>query len=304
MQEETSLHLDVMLVAWTTATDGGLTHARTALKQAAEALLRQSREHDAGRGQNLMQHLAEGMLGDESQARLIYGDNSTRAVETTVRQALAEGARRVVAIPLVFSLEMLYPRYEELGALRDRLSNLAALHPEVDILFIGPPFDKSPAMERLIAALERYEPPTTDVLAAVVRRAFCGDDQLFQRFMKKLQAALPPDTRVVLRGSALTGKSYLTGDDFDARGARTSDIDLTIVGEEPLARWDPTGFFIPGVLTVPVSDEHPEYAPWINPARVQLQQMVRRPVTIQAMSQWFLDLRTALLDTPYLSLDL
>ena len=45
-----------------------------------------------------------------------------------------------------------------------------------------------------------------------------------------LEAALPPDTAAVLRGSAITGQRH--GDDapFDADGPGTSDLDLTLVG--------------------------------------------------------------------------
>jgi len=141
------------------------------------------------------------------------------------------------------------------------------------------------------------------LLEAAIGRGFNGDGHLFMRFMAQLQAALPTDARLVLRGSTLTGFRYEGGHPHDADGPGTSDIDITAISEEALARWHPDGFYLPGILSIPLSDEHPEYAPWLDPSRRRAQEMVGRPVTVQAMAGWFLELRTALLETPYLYLD-
>lgn len=113
----------------------------------------------------------------------------------------------------------------------------------------------------------------------------------------------PPDTRAAMRGSSVTGVNHLTGAPFDQAGPGTSDLDLTLVGEDPLSRWHEDGFYIPGVLTMPLGDEDPELAPWLEPTRRTLQRMVGRPVHIQAMSRWLLEVRRGLLGMPYLLLD-
>jgi hypothetical protein len=44
-------------------------------------------------------------------------------------------------------------------------------------------------------------------------------------------------------------------------------------------------------------------APTIDPARSAAQSIARRPVSIQAMARWFLDLRSGLQGQPYVLLD-
>ena len=66
---------------------------------------------------------------------------------------------------------------------------------------------------------------------------------------------------MVLRGSAVTGERWKDGAPFDADGPGTSDLDLTLVGDEVLGSFKLTGFYVPGVHTIPLSDEHPDIAP-------------------------------------------
>ena len=295
--------IDAVLVAWSPAEDTAWTQAKSALSQAAQVFFAYFNEEEEPPSHDLVDELGQEMLGEDAAARLVYGGRGTSAVEDTVRRAIDEGAEQVMVVPLIFTLETLYPAYAKLGDMRARLSGIEALHPGVEILFVGPPFDQTPQIEGLAARIREYEPEGSELLQDVIARGFKDDQALFALFMKKLQEALPADARVVLRGSTLTGQSYTTGRPFDARSPGTSDIDITIVSEESLVRWAGEGFYIPGILAIPVSDENPHFAPWLNPARVELQRMVERPVTIQAMTQWFLDLRTALLNTPYLFLD-
>lgn len=120
--------------------------------------------------------------------------------------------------------------------------------------------------------------------------------------MQELRSALPPGTRVAIRGSTLTGRSWSTGRPFDALGPGTSDLDLVLIGKEAMAKWSSKAFYIPGVNTMPLSDKMPDIAPALNPVRVALQQMVGRPVNFQAMPQWFLELRRLILGQPYMVL--
>jgi hypothetical protein len=136
----------------------------------------------------------------------------------------------------------------------------------------------------------------------VVRLAFGSDEGRFQSFCQLLQEFVPPGTRAILRGSAVTGQRWKDGAPFDADGTGTSDLDVTLVGSACLAYFTVTGFFVPGLHSRPLSDEDPDIAPDLVPLRRQLMDMVRRPVNIQASRDIVKSLRGDLLGQPYLTL--
>jgi hypothetical protein len=107
---------------------------------------------------------------------------------------------------------------------------------------------------------------------------------------------------VVLRGSAVTGERWKDGSAFDADGPGTSDLDLTLVGDQVLGSFNLTGFYVPGVHTIPLSDAHPDIAPDLVPLRRRLMELVQRPVNIQATRDFVMYLRGDLLGQPYLTL--
>src|SRR5919106_4024699 len=88
----------------------------------------------------------------------------------------------------------------------------------------------------------------------VVRLAFGGEARRFEEFCEMVRAAIPEGTAVVLRGSAITGERWKDGAPFDAEGPGTSDLDLTLVGDEVLQHFKLTGFYVPGVHSRPLSD--------------------------------------------------
>jgi hypothetical protein len=138
--------------------------------------------------------------------------------------------------------------------------------------------------------------------ANVVRLAFGGSERRFCEFCDTVRAAIPPDTAVVLRGSAVTGARWKDGAPFDADGPGTSDLDLTLVGDGVIGLFKVTGFFVPGVHSRPLSDEDPEIAPDLVPLRTRLMEMVGRPVNIQATRDFVMYLRGELIGQPYLVL--
>src|SRR5829696_8680613 len=101
----------------------------------------------------------------------------------------------------------------------------------------------------------------------VIRLAFAGNPEEFKRFCDVLEEFVPPGTVAILRGSAITGKRWKDGAPFDADGPGTSDLDLTLVGDEVLQHFTLTGFYVPGVHTMPLGDEHPDIAPDLLPLR-------------------------------------
>ena len=136
----------------------------------------------------------------------------------------------------------------------------------------------------------------------VIRLAFGGSEQRFTDFVRAIQESIPSDTGVVLRGSAVTGRRWKDGAEFDAEGAGTSDLDLTLVGDEVLKLFKVTGFFVPGIHSRPLSDRDPDIAPDLVPLRERLMAMVGRQVNIQATRDFVMYLRGEVIGQPYLVL--
>jgi len=138
--------------------------------------------------------------------------------------------------------------------------------------------------------------------ANVVRLAFDGRPENLERFCRAIDEVIPPGTIVVLRGSAVTGHRWKDQAPFDADGPGTSDLDLTFVGSGCLLFFKPTGFFVPGVHSRPLSEEDPDIAPGLVALRQTLMDQVKRPVNIQASRDIVLHFRGDLLGQPYLVL--
>jgi hypothetical protein len=138
--------------------------------------------------------------------------------------------------------------------------------------------------------------------ANVVRLAFGGDEERFNDFLRVLRQEIPPGTAVVLRGSAVTGRRFKDDAPFDADGPGTSDLDVTLVGDQAIGLFTVTGFFIPGVHSRPLSDEDPGIAPGLIPLRETLMAMTGRPVNIQATRRAAMKFRGDTLGQPYVTL--
>lgn len=136
----------------------------------------------------------------------------------------------------------------------------------------------------------------------VIRLVFGGSGARFEEFVRTIEDAVPAGTRMVLRGSAVTGRRWKDGAVFDAEGPGTSDLDLTLVGDEAVGLFKLTGFFVPGIHSRPLSDEDPDIAPSLVPLRERLMAMAGRPVNIQATRDLVMYLRGEVLGQPYLVL--
>lgn len=152
------------------------------------------------------------------------------------------------------------------------------------------------------------EPATTEVITAetladAIDRGFDGDAGRLQRFVSVLESALPPGTTIALRGSTVVGRAYRTGEPFDAHGPRTSDLDVVLIGDPVMALWVPEAQVLGGVNTLPLWDEAPWVAPALDRVRRRAQAIAGRPVSLQAMAAWFLELRTVVQGQPYVVLN-
>jgi predicted nucleotidyltransferase len=136
-------------------------------------------------------------------------------------------------------------------------------------------------------------------LENVVRLAFHGERARYDAFCRAIREVVPPGTTVVLRGSAVTGRRWKDGAPFDADGPGTSDLDLTLVGDDVIGFFKATGFFVPGLHSRPMGEDDPDIAPDLVPLRERLMGMVGRPVNIQASREMVMFFRGELLGQPY-----
>jgi hypothetical protein len=248
--------------------------------------------------------LAAAISEDGDDPTVQYAATADEAIEA-VRARIDDGAAAVAVVPVGLAVD------DAEGSLRDpdllelhrRLDEVGREHPGVELQYVGPPFDHAPALEAAVAALRPAGSEEPALLAGAIDRAFEGDLDRFARFMAALQAGVPAGTRLVLRGSAVQGSSYKTGEPFDARGPGTSDLDIVLIGDEAMAAWEPEAFYLPGVNTQPLYDDARDIAsPTLEKARAAAQAVAGRPVALQAMTRWFLDLRSGLQGTPYVVL--
>jgi hypothetical protein len=136
----------------------------------------------------------------------------------------------------------------------------------------------------------------------VIQLAFNGDPQHFEEFCNVLREFIPKNTGAVLRGSSITGVRWNDGAPFDCEGPGTSDLDLTLIGDDVIALFSSDGFYIPLIHTKPLSDKDIDIAPDLLPLREKLQAMVGRPVNIQATRDFVTYVREELLGQPHLHL--
>ena len=141
-----------------------------------------------------------------------------------------------------------------------------------------------------------------DVRAEALERGFGGDPDRLRRFVEALESGLPSGTTIALRGSAVAGASFKTGEPFDAQGPRTSDLDIVLVGDLVVDFWVPDAQVLGGINTLPLSDDADWVAPGLDRARRRAQAIVERPVSLQAMAGWFLELRTQAQGQPHVVL--
>src|SRR6185437_14402651 len=144
----------------------------------------------------------------------------------------------------------------------------------------------------------KENPTEQEMRDNVLRLAFAGDERLFEEFCSLVREGVPEAHAGVLRGSAITGFRWKDGAPFDSDGPGTSDLDLTLVGAELLDLLVPTGFWVPGIHTRPLSDKDPDIAPSLVPLRNRLMAMVGQPVNIQATRDFVMYLRGDLLGQP------
>ena len=134
----------------------------------------------------------------------------------------------------------------------------------------------------------------------VTKLAFGGDPGRYNEFLSVLNEATPDGVDVILRGSAVTGHKWGSDEPFDHDGPGTSDLDVTFVGNDMVMLF--REFHIPGIHSVPLSEQHPFASPALAPLRKRLCEMTQRAVNLQATTSLVQYLRDVTMDQPYLVL--
>ena len=134
----------------------------------------------------------------------------------------------------------------------------------------------------------------------VTRLAFDGDPARFEEFVRVIEEATPDGVDVILRGSSVTGHKWGSDEPFDGEGPGTSDLDVTFVGGDMVTLF--REFHIPGIHSVPLSEQHPFASPPLGPLRERLCAMARRAVNLQATTSLVQCMRDVVMDQPYLVL--
>jgi len=145
------------------------------------------------------------------------------------------------------------------------------------------------------------EPNTqSEMRECVTKLAFGGDPQRFDEFVRVIDEATPDGVEVILRGSSITGHKFGSDEPFDGDGPGTSDLDVTFVGGDMVTLF--REFHIPGIHSVPLSEEHPFASHSLGPLRKKLCEMTGRAVNLQATTSLVQNVRDATMDQPYLVL--
>jgi hypothetical protein len=139
-----------------------------------------------------------------------------------------------------------------------------------------------------------------EIRERVIRLVFGGDQRRYEEFVQVLSETATPGVEVILRGSSVTGHKFGSEEPFDGDGPGTSDMDVTFVGGDMVMLF--REFHIPGIHSVPLSEEHPFASPTLAPVRKRLCEMVHRPVNLQATTSIVQGVRDMAMDQPYLVL--
>ena len=224
------------------------------------------------------------------------------ALRRLLDAAAANGAESLVLLPVAALRNATLSRSDS-DAFQREVAEVRGANPNLDVQAIGFDGTDPEAAARIVASLQAEQPVDGSIADAAMARVFGDRPDDLGPFLAALRSGLPADTGLYLRGSAVNGESYETGRPFDARGPHTSDLDLVAVGDEASRLWVDEAKLLGGVNTLPLCDGSEWVAPALDPARRRAQAIVERPVSLQSMAVWFLDLRAAVQGQAYISLD-
>jgi ferrous iron transport protein A len=111
-----------------------------------------------------------------------YCRNGYPSLEEAIEHAITHGARRVVVVPMVFSLAHPLPCEYFAGAawndLPQRIAQAQAQHPDIDIVYAAPPFDHERQVDLILSKIREYEPETFKVGALTLLDLGAGETGL------------------------------------------------------------------------------------------------------------------------------
>ncbi len=210
---------------------------------------------------------------------------------TTAGSLLDTGYDQLVIVPL--PAPDVPGQMSSVDELAEAIGTLRLAYPWAWIHDPGRTMDRESAhvLADLVAIPQRV---SDALLGGAIARGFDGEPARLAGFVAVLRGVLPVDTTIALRGSTVMGRAFLDGAPYDAGGPGSSDLDLVLMGDAAVDLWVPEARLLGGINTLPLNDEAPWVAPVLDGPRREAQALVARPLSIQAMARWFLDLRVAL----------
>jgi hypothetical protein len=184
-----------VLVVWSAASDDVLSPIRTALS----FLVQETGE--AGHTPSIDDFF---ITLNQGSARMRYCPCDPTVIEESIELGASQGYKQILVVPIVLVLDAA-PHAALTGEIPARIGEVNARHPDVDVVYLGPPFEPLHRIHSFLTMAREHAPEAVDLLKGAIARGFKNDWALFARFMEKLQSVLPVDTRVALRGSAVTG---------------------------------------------------------------------------------------------------
>ena len=249
--------------------------------------------------------LAAAISEDDDDPTVQYAATADEAIEA-VRARIDDGAAAVAVVPVGLAVD------DAEGSLRDpdllelhrRLDEVGREHPDVELQYVGPAVRPRPR-----ARGGRRRAPARGLGGAGA--AGGGDRPRLRRRPRPVRAVhggapgRRPGRHAARAPRARRSRARATrrASRSTRAGPGTSDLDIVLIGDEAMAAWAPEAFYLPGVNTQPLYDDARDIAsPTLEQARAAAQAVAGRPVALQAMTRWFLDLRSGLQGTPYVVL--
>jgi hypothetical protein len=147
----------------------------------------------------------------------------------------------------------------------------------------------------------RYSPANAEDM---IGRLFDGDLERYVNFVNTIEKNVPNNTTVVMRGSAVNDFKWVNGRPFDG-GNIASDIDLILVGKEPMGLWTNGKNVYLGQQTPFASSEVPKAispAPGLYDLILELERQSGRGVNFVGMTNMLNEFRNLVQGMPYITI--
>ena len=208
-------------------------HAPTCGGRSATRSRRSTRSDGSAVRPGRLDVLAAAISEDDDDPTVAYAATVDEAI-SAVLDAIGAGSSAIAVVPVGLAVDDAGAslRDPDLLQLHRRLDEVGREHPDVELQYVGPPFDHAPALEAAVAALRpaglggagAARGRRSTAPSAATSTGSRGSWPRSRRGSPRARDSSSAARRV-------QGKSYKTGEPFDAKGPGTSDLDIVLIGE-------------------------------------------------------------------------